>query len=88
MVRSAVGLAALLLAPAAARAGLHYSGEKFADGPSRWAGFLLDHRLLRDAAVERPAGLPPSPLRAEYQTAAGKLGQLAKTRPLSADEAT
>lgn len=87
MVRSAVGLAVLLLvAPAAARAGLYYSGETFADGPSRWAGFLLDHRLLRDAAVEKPAGLPPSPLRAEYQAAAAKLEQLAKTRPLTADE--
>ncbi|MBX9583187.1 MAG: hypothetical protein K2X87_23015, partial [Gemmataceae bacterium] len=87
MVRSAVGLAVVLLAPAAARAGLYYSGERFAEPPSRWAGFLLDHRLLRDAAVERPAGLPPSPLRAEYQAAAAKLERAAKAKPPTADEA-
>lgn len=78
---------ALLLAAPAARAGLYHSGERFAPPPSRWAGFLLDHRLLRDAAVDKPAGLPPSPLRAEYQSAATRLEAAAKARPLSADEA-
>ena len=80
-------LAVLLLAPAASRAGVYYSGEPFAELPSRWAGFLLDHRLLRDAAVERPVGLPPSHLRAEYRSAAAKLEAAAKARPLAADEA-
>jgi tetratricopeptide (TPR) repeat protein len=87
MVRSGLGVAVVLLAPAAARAGLYYSGETVAELPSRWAGFLLDHRNLRDAAVDRPAGLPPSPLRAEYRAAAAKLERAAKARPLTADEA-
>lgn len=82
-----VPLVALLLAPATARAGLHYSGETPAPLPSRWAGFLLDHRAVRDAAVERPDGLPASPLRPEYRAAVGKLEAAAKGRPLSADEA-
>lgn len=87
MTRAVFALAAVAVAAPAARAGLYYSGETFADPPSRWAGFLLDHRLLRDAAVERPVGLPPSPLRAEYQSAAAKLEQVAKSRPPTADEA-
>jgi Flp pilus assembly protein TadD len=49
-------------------------------------GFLVDHRSLRAAGVERPADLP-SPLRDDYRTAADRLDKLAKTRPLTADEA-
>jgi hypothetical protein len=53
--------------------------------PSRWAGFLPDHRALRLAAVEPPAGMPPSPLRAEFKATAERLQKL--DRPLTADEA-
>ena len=63
----------LLLRPATARAGLYYSGETFAELPSRWAGFLLDHRALRAAGVDRPGNGPASPLRDEYRAAATKL---------------
>ena len=74
------------LAPSAAWAGLHYSGESFAELPSRWNGFLTDHRTLRRTAMIRPDGQPLSPRREEYTAAAAKLEATAKTRPLTADE--
>jgi len=77
---------ALLMCPAIASAGLHYSGEQFAELPSRPGGFLVDHRALRAAGFERPDGLP-SPLRGDYVAAAERLEKLAKTRALTADEA-
>src|SRR6187402_2170211 len=80
----AVALAALAL-PGLARAGLHYSGEQFAELPSRPSGFLTDQRALRAAGYERPDGLP-SPLRDDYAAAAARLEKLAKARPLAADE--
>lgn len=80
------GAALLLLLPSPASAGLHYSGEKFAELPSRMSGFLVDHRSLRAAAVERPGDLPVSPLRDDYLLAADRLEKLAKTRALTADE--
>ena len=80
------GLLAVALSPAVALAGLHYSGEEFAELPSRPAGFLVDHRALRAAGYERPDGLP-SPLRDDYLAAAARLEKLAKTRALTADEA-
>src|SRR5262245_19338486 len=63
-------------------AGLHYSGEQFAELPSRPPGFLVDHRALRAAGFERPDGLP-SPLRGDYVSAATRLEKLAKTRVLT-----
>jgi hypothetical protein len=66
-------------------AGLHYSGEAFAELPSRPSGFLIDHRALRAAGYERPDGLP-SPLRDDYLAAAARLEKLAKIRELTADE--
>ncbi|QJW96257.1 DUF3299 domain-containing protein [Frigoriglobus tundricola] len=84
-LRVAVVLA-LGLTPAVASAGLHYSGEQFADLPSRPAGFLLDHRALRAAGYARPDGLP-SPLRDDYLAAVERLEKLAKARALTADEA-
>ncbi|MBM3979009.1 MAG: tetratricopeptide repeat protein [Planctomycetes bacterium] len=78
-------LLTLLLLPASARAGLHYTGEQFAELPSRPTGFLTDHRALRAAGFERPDGLP-SPLRDDYRAAAARLDKLAKMRPLTADE--
>ena len=86
MNRLRVAVTLVLLSPAAASAGLHYSGEQFAELPSRPAGFLTDHRSLRAAGYARPDGLP-SPLRADYVAASDRLEKLAKTRALTADEA-
>src|SRR5438093_3181144 len=85
--RLSVVVALVTLLPAAARAGLYYSGEQYAELPSRLRGFLIDHRALRAAGVERPGNLPASPLRDDYLAAADRLEKLAKSRPLSADEA-
>ena len=52
------GAALLLLLPSTATAGLHYSGEKFAELPSRMSGFLVDHRSLRAARRRHD---PPRP---------------------------
>ena len=79
-------VAVVALSPSVAAAGLYYSGEQFAELPSRPAGFLIDHRALRAAGYARPDGLP-SPLRADYLAAAARLNALAKTRALTADEA-
>jgi hypothetical protein len=75
-----------LLLPSPTFAGLHYSGEQFAELPSRMSGFLVDQRMLRTVAVERPGNLPASPLRDDYLAAAARLEKLAKTRALTADE--
>ncbi len=80
-------LLALGLWPDPAAAGLHYSGEQYAELPSRLRGFLVDQRALRAIAVERPGDLPASHLRDEYRAAAARLEKLRQTRPLSADEA-
>lgn len=77
---------ALALLPSTAFAGLHYSGEQFAELPSRPSGFLVDQRALRAAGYARPDGLP-SPLRDDYVASAERLEKLAKTRALTADEA-
>src|SRR5437868_623061 len=77
----------LLALPSVSRAGLHYSGERFAELPSRWNGFFGDQRTLRRTAVARPDGQPISPLREDYLAAAAKLEQAAKARPLTPDEA-
>ncbi len=84
-LRLAAGLA-LVLSPSVASAGLYYSGEQYAELPSRPAGFLVDHRALRAAGYARSDGLP-SPLRDDYVAAAERLEKLAKARALSADEA-
>jgi hypothetical protein len=76
----------LIVCPSVASAGLHYSGEQFAELPSRPSGFLTDHRALRAAGYARPDGLP-SPLRGDYVAAEARLEKLAKTRALTADEA-
>ncbi len=83
--RALVGALVALVVPVGAQAGLHYSGEQFAELPSRPSGFLTDHRALRAAGRERPDGLP-SPLRDDYLAAATRLEKLAKTRALTADE--
>ncbi len=78
--------ALLLFFPSTALAGLHYSGEHYAELPSRFRGFLVDYRALRAAAIERPKDVPVSPLREDYLIAAERLEKLAKTRALTADE--
>src|SRR5262245_55560900 len=76
----------LLVCPALARAGLHYSGEPMAELPSQWRGFLLDQKMLRSIAVKPAPGAPASPGRLAYEDAAAKLEKLAKERKLTADE--
>jgi tetratricopeptide (TPR) repeat protein len=80
-------LLALGLAASPALAGLYYSGEQYTELPSRFRGFLLDHRLLRGAAIERPRGVPVSALRLEDLAAAERLEKLSGTRGLGPDEA-
>src|SRR5438132_11491008 len=74
----------VLLAAQPARAGLYYSGETYADLPSRWRGFLLDQRALRQVAVRPAEGRPAGPVRARYQQEAARLAK--QSGKLSADE--
>ncbi len=69
------------------RAGLHYSGEAFAELPSQWRGFLLEQRSLRNLAVKPLKGQAQSPGRARYEAEAARLAGLSKERALTADEA-
>jgi tetratricopeptide (TPR) repeat protein len=85
-MKSLTRVLALLLLPSTAQAGLYYSGEEYAELPSRLRGFLLDQRSLRAAARERPGDLPGSPLRDDYLAASDRLAKLARTRALTADE--
>jgi hypothetical protein len=80
---SLAGASGFLL-PAPAHAGLYYSGETLAELPSRWRGFLVDHRALRTVALKR-AG-PATPLRALYEKEAARLAKRARSRRLTADE--
>ncbi|MCS6850855.1 MAG: DUF3299 domain-containing protein [Gemmataceae bacterium] len=68
------------------QAGLHYSGETFAELPAQWRGFLLDHRMLRMIGAKPTAGNPPSPARERYLRAAAELEKTARGRKLTADE--
>jgi tetratricopeptide (TPR) repeat protein len=81
-----LALLLLLLGTPAARAGLYYSGESFADLPSQWRGFLLDQRLLRNIAVKPTDKAPAGPQRLKYEAALKKLDEAAKDRKLTADE--
>jgi len=69
------------------RAGLYYSGEKYAELPSQWRGFLLDQRALRTIAVRSSGGAAVGPIRKRYQAEMEKLTKLAQARKLTADEA-
>jgi len=84
--RFAFAIALVTLSANASQAGLYYSGEQFAELPSRLSGFLVDHRSLRTAAIERPGNLPASPLRDDYLNAVERLEKLKNTRPLTPDE--
>ena len=81
-----IGLILVLVMPAIADAGLYFSGEKPAELPSRWRGFLIDHRALRLIGVPPAPGSPIHLLREEYTDAAAKLDAIAKKRALTADE--
>jgi hypothetical protein len=87
LLASMAVLGAVLTLPGTARAGLHYSGEQFAELPSQWRGFLLDQRALRLVAVPPGPGTPASPLRARYEQDLTRLAARAKAGALSADEA-
>src|SRR5262249_28320964 len=76
--------ALLMLGARPGLSGVHYSGESFAELPSKWSGFLVDQRTLRTIAIERPKDMPQSPLREAYLAAAKKLESMPG---LSADEA-
>src|SRR5271155_4180585 len=78
-------LLSLTLCGSAAQAGLYYSGETFAELPSQWRGFLLDQRLLRQAAM-KPLGNTPNPVRKKYEAAAEALAVKARDGKLTADE--
>src|SRR3954447_17791283 len=80
-------LAGLLILPAAARAGLYYSGETFAELPSQWRGFLIDQRSLRTAAAKPAGNAPAAPTPARYEEEATRLAKQARGGKLSADEA-
>jgi len=69
------------------RAGLYYSGEKYAELPSQWRGFLLDQRTLRTIATQPSDGTGATPIRKRYQAEREKLTKLAQKRKLTADEA-
>jgi len=76
-----------LFLPAAACAGLYYSGETQEELPAQWRGFLLDHRALRLIASPAPTGGVAALLREQYQDAAKKLEDALRVRALSTDEA-
>jgi tetratricopeptide (TPR) repeat protein len=83
--RTAV-LLTLLALPAVARAGLYYSGERLAELPAQWRGFLVDQRTLRSIAVRPAAGRPASPARQRYLDTAERLEKAARGRKLTPDE--
>jgi tetratricopeptide (TPR) repeat protein len=86
MTRRLLVFVLLLAAPSSAcRAGLYYSGEKLAELPSRWRGFLLDQRALRQVAVRTAPGRPAGPLRTRYEQEAARLAK--RVGKLGADEA-
>jgi hypothetical protein len=85
--RRGIGVVLLILSlPAAGQAGLYFSGEQVAGLPSRWSGFLLDQRTLRNVAVPPRAGHPANPARVRYQEEAARLEKAARRRQLTADE--
>src|SRR4051812_3505458 len=67
--------------PSVARAGLHYSGEDFAELPSRWRGFLLDQRALRATGFKPAPGVPASLFRTRYEQEAVRLAKLPERSP-------
>lgn len=77
-------MAGLVVAGGPARAGLHYSGEVWADLPAQWRGYLLDQRALRSLALPDQPTAPPNPLRDFYRAERRRLSE--SKQPLTADE--
>jgi hypothetical protein len=67
MVRNTAAFAVFLTLASWAHAGLYYTGEKYANLPAQWRGFLMDHRLLRNIALKPKIESETNPLRARYQ---------------------
>jgi len=84
--RCLLAVAITAVSPVAARAGLYYSGETYAELPSQWRGFLLDHRMLFTIGIAPGPKNPIGPARKGYQDEAGKLEEKARTGKLSAGE--
>jgi tetratricopeptide (TPR) repeat protein len=78
--------AAVLLAASSVRAGLYYSGEEVAELPSQWRGYLIDQRLLRNAAVKPTGANPGSPARKHYEDEAARLAKALADGKLTANE--
>jgi hypothetical protein len=79
-------LSAFLGLASVGHAGLYYSGEQIAELPSRWRGFLLDQRALRQLAAPPSVTKPASPLRSRYEEARKALEKSMGQRKLNADE--
>src|SRR5262249_33672054 len=85
MRRPLLPLFFLLAFAAPLRAGLYYSGEKYADFPVQWRGYLLDQKLLRQIAIPESSGIPASPQRLQYDRDARRLETKASTADDAAD---
>ena len=83
MRHSSLTLLVLLAATGSANAGLYCSGEKYAELPAQWRGFLLDQRVLRQIAVPASDAISASPQRLQYERDAKRL----ETRGSTADDA-
>ncbi len=83
MMRIWLSLATLVTCALPTLAGVHYSGETWAELPAQWRGYLLDQRNLRSLAVNNPA-MPVSPLKEKYLTERDRLAGI--KRPLTANE--
>src|SRR5688572_18534491 len=67
--------------PCPVHAGLHYSGETYAELPSQWRGFLLDQRTLRNIAVAAKPGGEANPARVRYEIEADRLQKKQRLTP-------
>jgi tetratricopeptide (TPR) repeat protein len=83
MPRVVALLVSFHLGATCAFAGLHYSGETYAELPSQWRGFLIDQRTLRNVAVAAKPGGEANPARVRYEAEAARLE---KQQALTADE--
>lgn len=87
MRRGFIGTGVLFFALAPTlQAGLYYSGETYAELPSQWRGYLLDHRALRMIAAPDRQGSVASLMRQEYLDARDALEAKASSQELTADE--
>jgi tetratricopeptide (TPR) repeat protein len=80
------GLFLVFAVPTVGQSGLYYSQEDYAQLPSHWRGFMIDHKILRSIAIKPSAGNPASPMRERYLAAVDRLEKAAKKSKLTADE--